>query len=62
MLVISRSVGQRIFVGEEIVVTILEVAGSSVRVGIDAPREVAVYREEIRPDDLDTKPSPVNDE
>ena len=48
MLVLSRKVGERIVIpGCEIVFTILEVKGSQIRVGISAPREVAVYREEL---------------
>lgn len=47
MLVLSRRAGQRIRVGEDIVITVLEVEGGRVRVGIDAPRSVVVHREEI---------------
>lgn len=47
MLVLSRRAGQRIRVGEDIVITVVEVEGGRVRVGIDAPRSVVVHREEI---------------
>ncbi len=47
MLVLSRKSGESIVVGGEITVTILEVRGDLVRVGIDAPRSVAVHRKEI---------------
>jgi len=47
MLVLSRRVGESIVVGDEITVTILEVRGDVVRVGIQAPRSVAVHRAEL---------------
>jgi carbon storage regulator len=47
MLVISRKRGERICLGDDIVVTVLEVVGSTVRLGIEAPDEVRVYRHEI---------------
>jgi carbon storage regulator len=48
MLVISRKLGERVFVGEEIVVTVLEVMGNRVRLGIDAPAAMPILREELR--------------
>ena len=47
MLIITRRAGERIMVADDIVVEVMEVVGNSVRVGISAPRSVAVYREEI---------------
>ena len=47
MLVITRRSGERICLGDQITVTVLEVSGSSVRLGIDAPSEVPIYRHEI---------------
>lgn len=47
MLVLSRRVGDSLVVGEEITLTILEVRGDVVRVGIDAPRHVKVHRAEL---------------
>ena len=47
MLRISRRAGERIMVGDDVVIEILEVRGQTVRIGIDAPRAVPVYREEI---------------
>jgi carbon storage regulator len=47
MLVITRKAGDRVQIGDDITVTLLEITGSSVRLGIDAPAEVAVYRHEI---------------
>lgn len=47
MLVLSRRVGERLIIGNDIVVTIIDVRSDGVRVGIDAPREVRVTRAEI---------------
>ena len=47
MLIITRRPGEKIMLGDEIVVEVIEVSGSSVRVGIAAPKSVPVYREEI---------------
>ncbi|GIG30644.1 carbon storage regulator CsrA [Cellulomonas marina] len=47
MLVLSRRVGERLLIGDGIVVTVIEVRGDGVRLGIDAPREVRVHRAEV---------------
>jgi len=47
MLVVSRKKEQRIVINENIVITIVEVRGDKVRIGIDAPAHIAVDREEI---------------
>jgi len=47
MLVLSRKIGQRIVIGEDIVLTILDIRGGQVRLGIDAPRSQPIYREEL---------------
>jgi carbon storage regulator len=47
MLVLTRRPGESIIVGQDIVITVIEIKGGQVRIGIDAPREVDVYREEI---------------
>lgn len=47
MLILTRRVGESLMVGEEITVTVLGIKGNQVRIGIDAPRDVAVHREEI---------------
>lgn len=47
MLVLTRSANQSIVIGPDIVVTVLEVRGDNVRIGISAPRSVAVYRNEV---------------
>ena len=47
MLVLTRKSGEKIVIGDNIVVTVLDVAGTQVRIGIEAPREIAVHRSEI---------------
>jgi carbon storage regulator len=47
MLVLTRRSGETIRIGPQIVVTILGVNGSQVRLGVDAPKDVAVHREEV---------------
>lgn len=47
VLVLSRSEGESVMIGSDIVVTVLEVRGDVVRIGIAAPRDVKVHREEI---------------
>lgn len=48
MLVLSRKVGERILIGENIVVTVVRIAGGGVRLGIEAPLEMPVVREELK--------------
>ena len=48
MLVLSRKVGERILLGDNIVVTVVRVTGNGVRIGIEAPPEMAVIREELK--------------
>lgn len=47
MLVLSRKAGESLVIGNDVVVTVLEVRGDLVRIGIDAPRSVSVNRKEI---------------
>jgi carbon storage regulator len=47
MLILARRPGERVVIGEEILVTVMAVNGHTVRLGIEAPRGVSVYREEI---------------
>lgn len=49
MLVLSRKVGEKILIGENIVVTLVEIDRGKVRIGIEAPKDVPVYREELLP-------------
>ncbi len=48
MLVLTRKVGEQIRVGDDIVVTLVRIQGDKVRLGIDAPRDVPIHREEVR--------------
>jgi carbon storage regulator len=50
MLVLTRRKNQSIVIGDQIVVTVLEVKGDQIRIGITAPRDVQVYREELLAD------------
>lgn len=47
MLVLSRRVGERLLIGDDVVVTVIEVRSDGVRLGIDAPREIRVHRAEV---------------
>lgn len=47
MLILTRRVGESIVVGDDITVTVFEVRGDAVRIGIDAPRSVQVHRQEV---------------
>ena len=47
MLVLTRKPGEKIFIGDNVSLTVVEVKGDSVRIAVDAPREVKIYRGEI---------------
>jgi carbon storage regulator len=47
MLILTRRIGESVRIGEDVTVTVLEVKGNQVRLGINAPKSVAVHREEI---------------
>ncbi|MEO6698311.1 MAG: carbon storage regulator CsrA [Paraperlucidibaca sp.] len=47
MLILTRRVGETLMVGDEVTVTVLGVKGNQVRIGVDAPKHIAVHREEI---------------
>lgn len=53
MLVLSRKENERLRVGDSIVLTIVEVNGERVKVGIEAPKDVAIVRDEIRESEMD---------
>ena len=47
MLILTRRVGEKIVIGEEIRITLLSVAGRQIKIGVDAPRSIVVHREEV---------------
>ena len=60
MLILTRRVGETVMIGNEVTVTVLGVKGNQVRIGVNAPKDVAVHREEIyerikREEDLDAR-------
>lgn len=47
MLILTRRVGETLIVGDDVVITVLGVKGNQVRIGINAPKEISIHREEI---------------
>ncbi|MCU7876208.1 MAG: carbon storage regulator CsrA [Candidatus Thiodiazotropha sp. (ex Lucinoma borealis)] len=47
MLILTRRVGETLMIGDEVTITVLGVKGNQVRIGVNAPRDVTVHREEI---------------
>ncbi|HEY1875639.1 MAG TPA: carbon storage regulator CsrA [Steroidobacteraceae bacterium] len=66
MLILTRRVGETVMIGDDVTITVLGVKGNQVRVGINAPKHVAVHREEIyerikreqQSDEVEEKPKP----
>lgn len=51
MLVLSRRHGERLLIGDNVVITIVRINGNNVKIGVDAPRSVRVIREELKDND-----------
>lgn len=49
MLVLSRKLGQKVFIGENICVTVVDIDRGKIRLGIEAPRDVPIFRQELLP-------------
>lgn len=47
MLILTRRTGESLIIGDNVTITVLEVKGSQVRIGINAPKSVSVHREEV---------------
>jgi len=47
MLILRRRIGERVVIGDDVLVTVMEISGSTVRLGISAPEGISIYREEI---------------
>jgi carbon storage regulator len=65
MLILTRRVGETLMIGNEVTVTVLGVKGNQVRIGVNAPKDVAVHREEIyerikREEDQDPRSAPIS--
>ena len=50
MLVLSRKLGEKIFIGDNICITVVDIDRGKIRLGIEAPRDVSIYRQELLPD------------
>ncbi len=56
MLVLSRKLGEKIVIGENIRITVVKIDRNQIRIGIEAPGDVPVFREEIAPQRMASKP------
>ena len=58
MLVLSRRLGEKIYIGDNIVISVVDIERGKIRLGIEAPRELPIYREEVRPSSTPVTPTP----
>ena len=61
MLILTRRINESLVIGDDVTVTILGVKGNQVRIGVDAPRDVSVHREELAHKDDETSTSRSDD-
>lgn len=47
MLILTRRMGESLMIGDDVAVTVLDIRGNQVRIGVNAPKEIAVHREEV---------------
>ena len=57
MLVLSRKLGEKIYIGENICITVVDIDRGKIRLGIEAPRDVPIYRQELLPLKGNTPPA-----
>lgn len=60
MLVLSRKLGEKIFIGENICITVVDIDRGKIRLGIEAPRDVPIYRQELLPLKADATTPPAS--
>ena len=58
MLVLSRKLGEKIFIGDNICITVVDIDRGKIRLGIEAPRDVPIYRQELLPLNNNNNPNP----
>jgi carbon storage regulator len=56
MLVLSRKLGEKIYIGENVCITVVDIDRGKIRLGIEAPRDVAIYRQELLPPGQQARP------
>ena len=47
MLILTRKMDEKLLIGDDITISVLEIRGNQVKIGVDAPKDIAIYREEI---------------
>jgi carbon storage regulator len=57
MLVPSRKLGERIYIGPDVCITVVDIQAGKIRLGIEAPRDVPIYRQELLPLDAEVRAS-----
>jgi carbon storage regulator len=57
MLVLSRKLGEKIYIGENICITVVDIDRGKIRLGIEAPRDVPIYRQELLPLKANAEPT-----